>query len=208
MDSLKTADGLKSTAPIWRSSRATLVGLPLVAILGVGLAVVLGSGPAYAGTVTVQSGQSLSQVAAEVHTTVAALATANGISNPNLVEAGAVLQIPGSSAAAPPPAAAPTVATPPPTSTVTVQPGETLSALAARYGVSASALAAANGISNPDLIVAGSVLHVPGVGAAPATAAAPAPAFTTVEVQPGETLGALAARYGTTASALAAAVVP
>ena len=205
MDSLKTADGLKSTAPIWRSSRATLVGLPLVAILGVGLAVVLGSGPAYAGTVTVQSGQSLSQVAAEVHTTVAALATANGISNPNLVEAGAVLQIPGSSAAAPPPAAAPTVATPPPTSTVTVQPGETLSALAARYGVSASALAAANGISNPDLIVAGSVLHVPGVGAAPATAAAPAPAFTTVEVQPGETLGALAARYGTTASALAAA---
>ena len=49
---------------------------------------------AFAGTVTVQPGQTLSQVATEEHTTVAALAAANGISQPDLVVAGTVLQVP------------------------------------------------------------------------------------------------------------------
>jgi LysM repeat protein len=173
------------------------VGLPLAALAAVTLAALSPGGQAFAGTVTVQPGQSLSQVAAEEGTTVAALAAANGITNPDLVDAGAVLQVPGGSSTAP-------VVVAPTASTVSVEPGETLSALAQRYGTTAGALAAANGISNPDLIVAGSVLRIPGPSA-PAAAAAPAPAFTTVEVRPGETLSALAQRYGTTAAALAAA---
>jgi LysM repeat protein len=178
-----------------RRRTALVIGLPLAAVA---LAVMGAGGQAFAGTVTVQPGQSLSQVAAEEGTTVAALAAANGITNPDLVDAGVVLQVPGATAAV---AAAPTAAT----TTVTVEPGETLSALAARYGTTAAALAAANGITNPDLIVAGSVLQVRGQAAVAAAPAAPTPAFTTVEVLPGETLSALAQRYGTTAAALAAA---
>jgi N-acetylmuramoyl-L-alanine amidase len=180
--------------------RRTSVGvcLPLAALASVTLAALSPGGQAFAGTVTVQPGQSLSQVAAEDGTTVAALAAANGITNPDLVDAGAVLQVPGSSSTAP------VVATATAT-TVTVEPGETLSALAQGYGTTAAALAAANGISDPDLIVAGSVLRIPGPGAPAATASAASPAFTTVEVQAGETLSALAQGYGTTAAALAAA---
>jgi len=176
------------------------------------LAVSLPSGAAFAGTVTVQPGQTLSEVAAETDTTVAALAAANGIGNPDLIVAGSVLRVPGSPASAPsapaPSAPAPTTpapTTPAPTKTVTVAPGETLSSLAARFGTTASALAAANGIGNPDLIVAGSVLRVPGPRTSITPTAAPPSTFTTVEVQPGETLSALAARYATTTAALAAA---
>jgi LysM repeat protein len=179
--------------PDRRRLRALAAGLPVAAVVVAGLAVALPSGSAWAGTVTVQRGQTLSQVAAEEHVTVAALVAANGITNPNLVDAGSVLQVPGSTA---PPVATPT--------SVTVQPGQTLSALAAHYGITAAALAAANGISNPDLLVAGSVLHIPASGAA-APVAAPTPVFTTVEVQPGQTLSALAAHYGITTAALAAA---
>jgi LysM repeat protein len=175
------------------------IGLPLAALASVTLAALSPGGQAFAGTVSVQPGQSLSQVAAEEGTTVAALVAANGITNPDLVDAGAVLQVPGSSST-PPVVVAAAAAT-----SVTVEPGETLSALAQRYGTTPAALAAANGINNPDLIVAGSVLRIPGPGAPAATAAAPSPAFTTVEVRPGETLSALAQRYGTTAAALAAA---
>jgi LysM repeat protein len=213
-----------------------MVGLPLSALIALGLgigltgvlAVLLPSGTASAGTtvtVTVQPGESLSQVAAEENTTVAALVAANGITNPDLVDAGAVLVVPGAgpaAAAAPPPVAPAAAPTPTPTPapapapadvTVTVQPGQTLSGLAAKYGTTAGALAAANGIEDPDLIVAGSVLKVPGPagGAAAATPVAASPAaaaaagFRTVEVQPGETLSALAVQNGTTVGALVAA---
>jgi LysM repeat protein len=106
-----------------------VIGVPLATAVSFALAVALPSGPAFAGTVTVLPGQTLSQVAAEENTTVAALAAANGITNPDLVRAGAVLQIPGAPAAAPAPAPppAPTPAAPA-TTTVTVQLGETLTA--------------------------------------------------------------------------------
>jgi LysM repeat protein len=187
-----------------RRLTAALIGIALAAMIAWAATAVLGAGTAYAGTVTVQPGQTLSQVAAEEQTTVAALAAANGISNPNQVDAGTVLRLPGpapaaATATAPPTAPAATV------SSVTVQPGETLSALAARYGTTVAALAAANGIADPDLVAAGAVLKVPGPGTAGAVGGATGTTFTTVEVEPGETLSALAARYGTTAAALAAA---
>jgi LysM repeat protein len=191
-------DRSKTTAPVRHSGTALVLGLPLAGLLACGLALGWPAGTASAGTVTVQPGQSLSQVAAEEHTTVGALAAANGITNPNVVDAGTVLQVPGTAAA---PVAVPT----PAVTTITVQLGQTLSGLAAHYGISTSALAAANGIANPDLVAAGTVLHLPAAGS-PAPAGAPATTtFTTVEVQPGQTLSALAARYGTTATALAAA---
>jgi LysM repeat protein len=182
-----------------RPLAVTAVGLALAGALTVAFSAVV-CGPAFAGTVTVQPGQTLSQVAADLHTTVAALAAANGITDPDRVDAGTVLQVPGTTAVTPTPA--PPAAAAASGGTVTVGPGETLSALATRYGTTAAALAAANGITDPDLIVAGSVLHIPGAGAPAAPAA---PAFTTVEVVPGQTLSALAAHYGTTVAALMSA---
>jgi LysM repeat protein len=84
-----------------------------------------------------------------------------------------------------------------------VQPGETLAQLSVRYGVTIDALVAANGIENRDLIRVGQALTIPPAGA---TAPAPTPPaedeVLTYTVQPGDTLAALAARYGVTVDLL------
>ncbi|MCS7051300.1 MAG: LysM peptidoglycan-binding domain-containing protein, partial [Thermomicrobium sp.] len=77
-----------------------------------------------------------------------------------------------------------------------VQPGETLSAIAVRYGVSLAELVRLNGISDPDLIFAGSRLSIP----APVAVSA-----RIHRVQPGETLTAIAQRYGVAVASLVAA---
>ncbi|MCS6844486.1 MAG: LysM peptidoglycan-binding domain-containing protein [Caldilineales bacterium] len=83
-----------------------------------------------------------------------------------------------------------------------VQAGETLSGIAARYGVSVQALMQANGIANPSLIYVGQRLTIPGRGGS----AASNPGGSAVHVvKPGETLGAIAARYGVSVQALAQA---
>jgi LysM repeat protein len=83
----------------------------------------------------------------------------------------------------------------------TVRRGDTLAGIAARNGTTAAALAAANGISNPNRIRAGQVLTIPGTTAAGAPAPAAAGSYT---VSRGDTLGSIAARHGTTISALVA----
>src|SRR5271157_3528474 len=73
-----------------------------IAGISAGLAVTLGSlaaGAAAAAAtggpvVRIGAGQTLSAIATRFHTTVAQLAAANGVSNPNLVVAGTVLQLP------------------------------------------------------------------------------------------------------------------
>jgi LysM repeat protein len=92
--------------------------------------------------------------------------------------------------------------------TVKVLPGQNLSQIAAKYGTSVTALAAENGITNPNIVVLGSILTIP-TSSAPAPAA-PSAATTSsvtssVVVQVGDTLSAIAARHGTTVSALVSA---
>jgi LysM repeat protein len=86
--------------------------------------------------------------------------------------------------------------------TYVVRPGDTLSAIAGRLGVSVSDLAKANGITDPNRVYAGQSLAVPGSGSAPAPAPSAAPAASVHTVAPGETLSGIAARYGTTVSAV------
>jgi LysM repeat protein len=88
--------------------------------------------------------------------------------------------------------------------THTVQYGETMTSIAAQYGVSVSALAAANGIGSPNLIFVGQSLTIPGTGGG---SAAPAPAASggAYVVQPGDNLSTIAASYGLSTDALAAA---
>jgi murein DD-endopeptidase MepM/ murein hydrolase activator NlpD len=88
-----------------------------------------------------------------------------------------------------------------------VQAGDTLFAIALRFGVTAADLAAANNLSNPNLIFVGQKLVIPGAKptAEPAIVternegadaeAPPAPPQVYV-VQPGDTLFAIATRFG------------
>jgi cell wall-associated NlpC family hydrolase len=105
-----------------------------------------------------------------------------------------------------------------PTSTYRVVAGDTLSAIAARFGTTVANLAAINHLSNPNLIFAGQVLTISGSaggggpgnagragnGGSTATTSAPAASGTTYRVVAGDTLSAIAARFGTTVANLAA----
>ncbi len=119
-----------------------------------------------AATHTVASGDTVSAIAHRYGSTVAAIASANGLANPSFIRIGQVLTIPGAAAPAATPAAA-TVATAPATVSVsyTVASGDTLSAVAAHYGTTVAAIASANGLANPSFIRIGQVLTVPGVQA-------------------------------------------
>jgi putative chitinase len=126
-----------------------------------------GAPAASRGAYTVQPGDTLSGIAARHGTTVGAIAQANGISNPDFIQVGQRLSIPGaagSSSPAPAPAA----------QNYTVRPGDTLSGIAARHGTTVGAIAQANGISNPDFIQVGQRLSIPG-GSAPSTPSQPGP---------------------------------
>ena len=97
-------------------------------------------------TYTVRSGDTLSSIASKFGTSYQALASLNGISNPNLIYVGQVLSINGSAN----------------TGSVyyTVRVGDNLSAIASRYGTSHQSIAALNGLANPNLIYAGQTLKI------------------------------------------------
>ncbi len=101
-----------------------------------------------------------------------------------------------------------------------VAKGETLSSVAAADGVSVSQLAAANGMSSESQLVAGSLLTIPPQDAAAGESAVSSSAAGSTsdtsspvassgggayEVQPGDTLSAIAARLGVSVDSLAAA---
>ena len=75
----------------------------------------------------------------------------------------------------------------------TVQPGDTLYSIARRYGTTVDAIRTANGLYT-DVIYPGQVLFIPG----PITGGPPS----TYTVLPGDTLFAIAQRFGTTVAAL------
>jgi LysM repeat protein len=114
----------------------------------------------------VKWGDTLSRIAAQFGVSIQSIVTANNISNPDLIYADQVLQIPdGSATPAPQP---PPSTTPPPTSgNYTVRTGDTLSAIARRFGTTVAAIAQANNINNVNLIYIGQVLVIPGGGSSP-----------------------------------------
>jgi LysM repeat protein len=124
-------------------------------------------------------GETLTGIARRYGSSIAAIAVANGISDPSYLRAGQKLSIPGtSSPAAPSAPPAPATEAVAPTATApqvhVVARGETLTGIARRYGSSIAAIAAANGIANPSYVRAGQVLSIPGTSApAPAEATLP-----------------------------------
>lgn len=97
-------------------------------------------------TYTVRSGDTLSSIAAKFGTNYQALASLNGISNPNLIYVGQVLRVNGSANAG--------------SVYYTVRAGDNLSAIASRYGTSYQSIASLNGLANPNLIYAGQTLKI------------------------------------------------
>jgi LysM repeat protein len=154
--------------------------VPRLALLLAALAALLAlaAGTARGATVTVAPGDTLGAIAARHGTTVAALASANGLADPDLIRAGARLTVPGGGSGGGAPA--------PSGGSYRVRPGDTLGDIAARHGTSATALARANRIANPDLIAVGTLLSVP----------AGAPAVDAPRADVASLLGSSAARHG------------
>lgn len=97
-------------------------------------------------TYVIQSGDTLSGIAARYGTTVSELTRLNGISDPDRIYAGNTLKVPESGASY---------------QTYTIRSGDTLNGIAARYGTTVSELAKLNDISDPDRIYAGNTIRIP-----------------------------------------------
>lgn len=91
-----------------------------------------------------------------------------------------------------------------PPSNYAVQPGDTVSAIAARFGLRTVDVLTWNGLSWRSVIYPGQTLslHATAPAAAPAVAPAPAPVAATHQVVAGDTVYAIAQRYGTTVDAV------
>lgn len=133
------------------------------------------------GTYTVQSGDTLSGIAAKYGTSYQTLANLNGISAPYIIYPGQVLKTTGN------------VSNSNTAGTYTVKSGDTLSGIAAQYGTTYQSLASLNGIPAPYVIYPGQTIKVNGTSSSKQ-----------YTVKSGDTLSGIAARLGTTVSALVA----
>ena len=140
-------------------------------------------------TYTVQSGDTLSGIAARFGVTVQELCDWNNISNPNYIYVGEVLKLSGGSSSSNSSSSNPT--------TYTVQSGDTLSGIAQKFGVTVQELCDWNNISNPNYIYVGEVLRVSGnTGSTSSTSTSSS--VQTYTVQSGDTLSGIAAKFGVT----------
>jgi LysM repeat protein len=157
----------------------------------------------------VKKGETLYSIARRYGVSLEAICAANGIADPSRIYVGQQLVIPMPGSPAEPTPGAPST---PAVGTHVVQRGENLYRIALRYGTTVTALAQANGITNPTQIYVGQKLVIPGGSTAdvppatptpqPTAAPAPTPTTSTHTVQRGETLSAIARRYGVSVQAL------
>ena len=154
---------------------------------------------------TVKSGDTLSGIASQYNTTVNQIISLNQLSNPNLIYVGQVLKLKNSQTTNSSSSSSSTAATT--AGTYTVKAGDTLSAIASRYSTSSSTLASLNSLSNPNLIYVGQVLKVSSNASTSSSTSSSANSTVTTAasytVKSGDTLSAIAAKYGTTYQALA-----
>ena len=173
----------------------------------------------------VASGESLNYIAGQYDVSPEEVAAANGLSLSSVLSIGQVLTIPGptpaESEAAAESAEAPTPTAEPPAEEQVhvVASGDTLRWIAAQYDVSLDALLARNDLTEQSVLSIGQEIIIPGETAAleaatPAATATPAPTDTPAAeaaapdateapagpviyaVQSGDTLGAIAVRFG------------
>lgn len=159
-----------------------------------GQEIVIPGGPGGSARVhVVAKGETLGSIALAHKATVAAIAKANDLSNPNYIRIGQKLAIPAGTGG----------------STATgyhvVAKGETLASIAAKYGVTIDSLVKANGITNPSLIYEGTRISLSGDGFVAEAVSSGSSSSTSHTVQSGETLVGIAGKYGVSVSDLARA---
>jgi LysM repeat protein len=142
----------------------------------------------------VKPGENLYRISLRYGTTVKAIASANGLSNTSRIYVGQELKIPSGGSSSAPSA--------PSSGTHIVQRGENLYRISLRYGTTVQEIAAANGLVNTSRIYVGQRLAIPGGSASPAPAA-PSSSGKTYTVKRGDTLSAIALRYGVSTWSLA-----
>ncbi len=149
----------------------------------------------------VQRGETLYSIAVRYGTTVQAIASANGLRNPSFIYAGQRLAIPTGGVTG---RSSTSGAVATSSGTYIVRPGDTLWAIATRHGTTIAAIKQANGLAS-NVIYTGQRLVISGSsGATTRTGTASASSGSQVySVRRGDTLAAIAYRYGTTASAIA-----
>jgi soluble lytic murein transglycosylase-like protein len=137
---------VRSPGPSRALRIARTLGAPLL------LAALVTAGSPGWGLYTIKQGDTLSDIAAKYHTTVAKLVEVNRLpGNGNLIIAGTSLKVPGAGSAS---------ASGKGYHRVVV--GDTLSGIAARYGVSQDAVAAANHLPSSNVVQLGATLVIPG----------------------------------------------
>lgn len=160
---------------------------------------------------TVVPGDSVSSIAGRYGVSTASVLALNGLSWKSLIFPGQVLKLSASSSPAP---AAPAAAGS--GGRYTIVRGDTVSAIAARFGVTTQAVLTANGLGWSSIIYPGQTIAIPSGGAplaiqtvssvtpvSPAPASqAPRTATTSYTIVAGDTISAIAARFGTTKSAI------
>ncbi|HET7719125.1 MAG TPA: LysM peptidoglycan-binding domain-containing protein [Acidimicrobiales bacterium] len=154
---------------------------------------------------TVRAGDTLASIASRHGTTVSAIAAANGIANPNLIVIGRSLQVaggatPSSASGSGAPSGGPQLAG----QRHSVQRGDTIAGIAARYGIRVQDLVAWNGLVDGK-IYATTRLVLFNPGTLPGSGGGATSPGGTHTVQSGQTLSAIASRYGVSTSALASA---
>ncbi len=201
---LSTLAGTLTAAPA--SAAGTVTGaLDGVHVLGSRTLPAAAPTPA---THTVRSGDTVWAIAKRYGLRSADLLSWNGLGANALIRPGQVLRLTAPSAPAAPATSAPA----PQTQTHTVVAGDTITRIAAKYGTTIDAVLAANGLSRSSIIypgqkirVAGSAASAPASTPAPAPAPAPSSSSTSHTVAAGDTITGIAAKHGTTISAVLAA---
>lgn len=155
----------------------------------------------------VTPGETVSALAVKYGTSVKRIVDANNLDSRARIYAGQTLTIPAVSAST---SATTASSTPKVTASGshTVTSGDTVWALAQRYGTSVASIVKANALGSSAMIRIGQQLTIPGAGSPRSTSAAssgtskPTTASATHTVASGDTVGALAQRYGTSISAI------
>ena len=144
----------------------------------------------HAANVTVQSGETLSDIAARYGLSINSLMRLNGIRNSDHVEAGQTLRLPGSVSAG--------------KGRHNVQSGDTLSGIAAQYRVGERQLMALNGLSSADHVEIGQTLKLPSNAVLPQAKPKPTAKPVPIQAKPnaishtvarGQTLSQIAKAY-------------
>ena len=112
-------------------------------------------------TYEVVDGDTLGKIAKKFGTTYQEIANINGISNPDKIQIGQVLKIPGSISSSNSSSSSQNSSSS--FTTYEIVGGDTLSKIAQRFGTSYQELARINGIENPDKIKVGQVIKSPGL---------------------------------------------